>query len=504
MINSTQATLRIEGGFLAVPEARTNGVHCFKGIPFAAPPVGELRWRPPQPVAEWPGVRSSENFGPNSMQGVVFDDIDPTAAGVSEDCLYLNVWTASLAAAEPAPVMVWIHGGGFAVGSGAEPRYDGGNLAARGIVVVTVNHRLNALGFLAHPELTREMAGRTSGNYGLMDLVAALKWVSRNIRAFGGDPTKVTIAGESAGSVAVSALMASPLTRGLFQRAIGESGALFPGPTRMFSNLEEAEKEGLRFAQRVGASSLETLRSVPAEDILAAAPNIGFLPIIDGHVIPAPLPQIFSERAHNDVPLLAGWNRDEGFNFDVLNGEREKSLRPVLSKVFGADLEGALAFYPDDTADREAASARRLGGDLVIAHRTWAWIEAQRKSGSSDIFRYQFDFAPLTPEGWFGAKSSANAGAFHACELIYVFDNLGAFPWRVTEGAIRVAKLTSTYWINFIRTGNPNGPGLPEWPSYRHSGKILVIDVEPKARPDDDRDRNAFLAGVAPSDARIL
>jgi para-nitrobenzyl esterase len=503
MQNSAMTSLRIEGGFLAVPKPRGNGVHCFKGIPFAAPPVGAFRWRSPQPVSDWAGIRASDTFGPNSIQGVVFDDIDPTVAGTSEDCLYLNVWTASLEA-EPAPVMFWIHGGGFAVGSGSEPRYDGGNLAARGVVVVTVNHRLNALGFLAHLDLTKESGDQASGNYGLMDLVAALKWVSRNIRAFGGDPKQVTIAGESAGSVAVTALMLSPLASGLFHRAIGESGAMFPSPTRMFKNLEDAEEEGRQFAQKLGAPSLEALRSVPAEDILAAAPGIGFMPIIDGRVIPASPPEIFAEHAQNDVPLLAGWNKDEGFNFDVLNEPREKSLQTILSEIFGARAAEALSFYPAGAPQQEASSARQLGGDLVIAHRTWAWIEAQKQHGKADVFRYQFDHAQQTPAGWFGAKASTDAGAFHACELIYVFENLNAFPWRIDENDVRVAKLTSSYWVNFIKTGNPNGPGLPEWPSYRQSGKILVIDVEPKARLEDDRERHKFLASVAPSNIKVL
>ena len=229
----TEGSLSIEGGALAVAAPNARGVRAYKGVPYAAPPVGALRWRPPQPLLPWTGARSTAAFGPNSLQGIVWADIDPSIPGVSEDCLYLNVWTpAAPGGGERWPTMVWIHGGGFVAGSGAEPRYDGARLAARGILVVTLNHRLNALGFLAHPELTAESGLGASGNYGMLDLVAALKWVRSNIAAFGGDPDRVTIAGESAGSEAVSTLMASPLAKGLFARAIGESGAMFATPTR--------------------------------------------------------------------------------------------------------------------------------------------------------------------------------------------------------------------------------------------------------------------------------
>jgi para-nitrobenzyl esterase len=502
----SRATIRIERGRIAVPRARDNGVRAFLGLPYAAPPVGPLRWRPPARVGEWSGVRSSDAFGPNAMQGVVFDDIDPTLAGVSEDCLYLNVWTAALEAAEPVPVMVWIHGGAFAVGAGSEPRYDGANLAARGIVVVTLNHRLNALGFLAHPELTAESPSRVSGDYGLMDIVAALGWVKRNIRAFGGDSARVTLAGESAGAMAVSALMASPLAKGLFHRAIGESGALFESPTRALDDLAAAEQEGLRFARKLGATSLETLRRIPAQDVLAAAPGVGFFPIVDGHALPRSPPETFAARAQNDVPLLAGWNKDEGFNFDVLAGPAAgKPFVAIIEEIFGERSGEALAFYPAEPRETLLASARRLGGDMAIVHPTWAWLEAQKATGESDVFRFRFDRAPLTPEGWFGSRPSAEAGAFHAGELLYVFDNLGAFPWLTTADDARIAELTSSYWVNFIKTGDPNGAGLPRWPSYREPGApLFVIDAPPRVEREDDRARQEFLAGVKPSRARLF
>jgi para-nitrobenzyl esterase len=492
----TAKSLSIEGGALAIPEPGAGGVRVYKGIRYAAPPLGALRWRQPQPVPTWTGVRPSNAFGPNSLQGVVWGDIDPYAAGVSEDCLYLNVWTpAAPGDAARLSTMVWIHGGGFVAGSGAEPRYDGARLAARGIVVVTLNHRLNALGFLAHPELTAESDHLASGNYGFLDLVAALGWVRRNIAAFGGDPAEVTIAGESAGSIAASALMASPLAKGLFTRAIGESGALFASPTRAPRSLAQAEVAGLAFMRRAGAKSLAELRALPADAILAAAPGEGFGPIVDGWFLPRKPAEIFAAGEQSDVPLMAGWNKDEGFNFTPLQGAGAKlPFADHAQAMFGERAADALKHCPGGSTETEAAAAAALGGDLAIIHPTWAWIEAQKQSGRADIFRFRFDRAPLTPQGWFGERSSHDAGAFHAGEILYVFDNLHAFPWLIDDADRALATLTSSYWINFVRSGDPNGPGLPHWPSYRGAGSpVMALDAPAKAGPEEWRERHMFL-----------
>ena len=362
-----------------------------------------------------------------------------------------------------------------------------------------LNHRLNALGFLAHPELTAESEHHASGNYGMLDLIAALGWVKRNIAAFGGDPEAVTIAGESAGSMAVSALMASPLAKGLFVRAIGESGAAFPSPTRALARLPEAERAGVAFMRKVGADTLADLRAAPAEAILAAAPGIGFWPIVDGWFLPKTPAEIFAAAEQSDVPLIAGWNKDEGFNFTLLQGRHaERPYADIVTEIFVAQAAEATRHYPGGKPEHDRRAAHELGGDLMIAHPTWAWIEAQKASGAAPLYRFRFDRAPLTPEGWFGDRDSRDAGAFHAGELLYVFDTLDAFGWTIEEADRALTKLTTGYWINFVKTGDPNGPGLPPWPEHRgEGGPVLHMDAEPSVRPDGDRERHLFLRGAA-------
>jgi para-nitrobenzyl esterase len=482
----------VAGGRLSVPPADAKGVRAFKGIPFAAPPVGPLRWKPPAAAPAWEGVRRTDRFGMNAAQGVVFGDIDPTMPGTSEDCLYLNVWSSG-SVGDRLPVLFWIHGGGFMVGHGAEPRYAGANLAARGMVVVTANHRLSALGFMAHPELTAESPHRASGNYGLFDQLAALKWVVENIASFGGDPAAITIAGESAGSISVSALMASPLARGLFHRAIGQSGGLFPPPVIGYDEgREAAETLGVSFAKAVGAASLAELRAVPAERIVEAQKDFRFWPIADGYLLSRAPAEIFSAGEQNDVPLLAGWNRDEGFNFDLRPGPSE-SYDAIVRRRVGEHADAVLAHYPAATPEN---SARELGGDLTINYGTWAWLEAQRKTGKADVFRYRFDHAPKVPADWFGGRPVEEAGAFHAAEIVYSLDNLGALPWAIEDADRSTAAAMVGYWANFIRTGNPNGPGLPAWPSYRASGDpVMHIAATPGVAPGDGRGRFQALAG---------
>jgi para-nitrobenzyl esterase len=487
----TPRPVDIETGRLAGAEPDANGVRAFKGIPYAAPPVGPLRWRPPQPAAKWNDIRASDKFAANAPQRVVFADIDPFAVGVSEDCLYLNVWTSAAPGKEDKlPVLFYIHGGGFAVGAGSEPRYDGARLAAKGIVVVTVNYRLNALGLLAHPALTAETG--SSGNFALLDLIAALQWVKRNIAALGGSPDAVTISGESAGSMYVSLLMASPLSRGLFHRAIGQSGAQFPSPERPMLSLKAAEELGRGFAGMLKAKTADDLRAASVDAILDAHPGVGFWPIVDSHVISETPAQIFAKGLQADVPLLAGWTRDEGTNFNVMNwpiaGEGYEKLLQVL---FASHWKDVLALYPAGRKTKQSANA--LGGDLVIIHSTWAWLESHRATGKADIFRYRFDRTPNVPASWI--ENDKAPGAFHSCDIPYFMDTLDALPWFYEKVDREVADLTSDYVVNFVKNSNPNGEGLPAWPSYRDGKRpSLHIDAKTSIGFDEDRPRQELLA----------
>ncbi len=490
----SQSTIALDTGLLAIPEPDGSGVRCFKGIPYAAPPVDDLRWRAPRPALPWQGIRSAASFGMNAPQRIVFDDIDPAQPGMAEDCLFLNVWTpADLNNGVKLPVMVWIHGGGFVAGHGAEPRYDGGRLAQRGIIVVTMNYRLGALGFLAHPDLSAENPQAASGNWGLFDIVEALRWTKRNIGAFGGDADAVTIAGESAGSGAVSALMAAPMAKGLFARAIGQSGGFFSAPARKLATRADAERQGVEFARSVGAQSAADLRKLPVDALLAAASGIGFRPIVDGGLLPASPAEVFAAGQHSDVPLLAGWNKDEGFNLGLVPRYRWQSYKSMVRDMFGDKAGDVLQKYPAS----DPASPLALGGDARIIHSTWAWIEAQTAHGSADVYRFRFERAPLTPEGWFGDRPSRDAGAFHSGEIPYVFDTLDALPWLSDDADRAIARMTAGWWVNFIKTGNPNGPGLPEWPSYRSAGApVMHIDGVAGTKPAAD-ERHRFLAGLA-------
>jgi para-nitrobenzyl esterase len=474
-------------------------VHIFKGIPFAAAPVGALRWKAPQPAESWTGVRKALEFGPRCMQTLVFPDMVFRDHGPSEDCLYLNVWTPDASASAKLPVMVWIYGGGFVAGGTSEPRQDGEQLAKKGVVVVSMNYRLGVFGFFSHPNLAKESAHAASGNYGLLDQVAALQWVRKNIASFGGDPEKVTIFGESAGSFSVSALMASPLAQGLFHRAIGESGAFF-GSTLSLRSHAESEKADDKFVASLGAASLEALRAIPAAELLQAAskqPMLRFSPNIDGYFLPEDARSIYAAGKQSHIPLVAGWNSDEG-NFHTFFGKKDATAQnyaELIHSRFGNNADALLKLYPAGNDDQAKRSAQDLGSDQFIAYSTWKWIEVQAATAKMPVFRYEFDQAPPVPRAADATDgSSISPGAYHSAEIEFVFEALPSkdLPWRPED--TRLSDLIATYWSNFAKTGDPNGPGLPKWPAYsapNHS--VMHLSANSQAAPDEHRARYEFL-----------
>lgn len=516
----TATTVRttVQNGTLEGMHDPAAGLHIYLGIPYAQPPVGALRWQAPQAANDWVGVREAKQFGPSPVQANVFGDMRFRAPSQSEDCLYLNVWAPAQHAAPGLPVLVYFHGGGFVAGDGSEPRYDGASMAKKGIVVVTVNYRLNIFGFLAHPELSAEAPYGASGNYGLLDQTLSLQWVRDNIGAFGGDPQRVTIAGESAGSIAVSSLMASPLSKGLIAGAIGESGAAIY-PTMAPVPLAEAEQTGQTFAQSIGHPTLAELRAMSTDEIFAhykASGRFGFPTVIDGYFHPSSLPDLFNARAQAQVPLLLGWNSAEipGMAFTQGAPYSPEAYAAKVKEVYPDDHKQVMKLYPGDDATTVELSATALASDRFIAYSTWKWFDLHRKNSAQPVYRYLYSKlrpplvdASLTP-GLAGGtvKQSDTAppapkaiGAPHACEIEYCMGNLHLvteFAW--TDDDHRVSATMQQYFANFIISGNPNGTGLPAWPAARPKDKkppVMVIDVNSRAVPADDDARYRFLDG---------
>jgi para-nitrobenzyl esterase len=477
-------------------------VNAFLGIPYAATPTGSLRWKPPQPARSWSEVREATAFGSRCMQARVYSDMVFRDPGISEDCLTLNIWAPAGKNDGHLPVMVWIYGGGFVAGSTSEPRQDGENLARKGVIVVSMNYRLGIFGFFATSELAKESLQHAAGNYGLLDQAAALLWIHKNISAFGGDPDSITIFGESAGSFSVSALMASPLSRKLISRAIGESGGAFGSGGNTFSKLDSAAKENEAYSKEVlHADSLAALRAIDANQLLkmvtekreSKAPN--FDPDIDGYFLTASIPATFAAGQQAQIPLLAGWNKDEG---SVENDSRPgpftmQKLKLLAIQKFGNDAEEFLKVYKA-AGDQEALrAADDFMGDAFIAFGTWAWLEAHVKS-SAPVFRFRFDLAAPGEAG----HPETNT-AFHSDEIEYVFGALDSrknFSWRPED--YKLSEQIQVYWTNFAKTGNPNGPDLPNWPRYDASNgwPVMHLDQTSLARPDDHRDRYLFLQRV--------
>ena len=493
--------VKVEGGTLEGTVNADSSVRIFKGVPFAAPPVGNLRWQAPAPVQRWTGVRKADQFGNHCVQGQVFGDIifrDPT---MSEDCLNLTVWAPAKPAAARLPVYLWFYGGGFAAGGGDEPRYDGESFASRGIVVVNANYRLGIFGFFSHPELTKESPHHASGNYGLLDQVAALRWVQKNIAAFGGDPHKITIGGESAGSLSVSALMASPLSRDLFEQAIGESGSVLTAVGgRGLPSLAESEQQGATFASSIGAHSLADMRAKSSDELLreASKRNGGFSGWIniDGYFFPSDPAAIYAQGKQSKVPLLAGWNKDEVRMMVLLAPKKPTaaSFREQLHTQFKDQADAALKLYPASTDEEAFQSAGDLASDNFIVYSTWKWIDMQAVTGEP-VYRFEFDRTVPIPDAQKGTGLKT-LGSPHASELEYVFVTLPSkkADWQPDDQ--KVAETMNKYWANFIKTGNPNGSGLAQWPDYTKTHEVMHLDTESQALPEAHRDRYEFLGSL--------
>jgi len=484
-------TAHTEAGDVSGVKNADGEITAFKGIPFAAPPVGDLRWKAPQPAKHWDGVKKCDAFGPSPMQAkptpfmVYTSEFLIPEQPISEDCLYLNVWTGAKAKSEKRPVFLWIYGGGFSSGGTACPIYDGEAMAKKGIIFVSANYRVGVFGFFAHPELTKESPDKQSGNYGLMDQVAALKWIKKNIAAFGGDPNNVTIAGQSAGSMAVNALVASPLTKGLFNRAIAESGSLtVKNPAIPTGTLKLAEADGVKAADKAGAKSLADLRAMPAEDAMKKLQG-RYSPIVDGYVLPEPIPDIVAAGKQNHMPVIIGWNGDEFGSGPV----KKEDFVKRAQQTYGADAETFLKFFPAETDEQATASQVKLSRDQVFALSGYNWANIQSGYADAPVYVYNFD-RKIPANGDF-----VKYGAFHTGEVCYVMNNLKFLnnrPFGPTDN--KLADMMSDYWVNFIKTGNPNGNGLPEWPKYTAAGNLVeVFDAESKSAKLPDKGALDFL-----------
>lgn len=510
-VQTTIANGMIEGNF----DTKT-GIQTYFGIPFAKPPVGDLRWKAPQPLENWKGVKETKKFGPRPMQKIVFGDMNSRSNGLSEDCLYLNVWTPAKRNTKNLPVLVYFYGGGNVAGDASEPRYDGESMAKKGIVVVTCNYRLNLFGNFAHPELTAEAPYKASGNYGYLDQVAALQWVKTNIAAFGGNPNHITIAGESAGSISVSYLMASPLSKDYLAGAIGESGAgIYPSMAPV--SLADAEKEGVAFTKSFGVNSLKDLRNLSSRDLYEMydeSKRFGFPVVLDNYFLPAKLPQIFADHKQAQIPLLLGWNSAEVPYMMFMQGKALTAENYIerVKKEYPDSYEEVLKLYPASNERELLLSATALSSDRFISYSTWKWFDLHRNNSSQPVYRYLY--SKLRPalvdqslsSGLAGgtvkkdgavSKAPEAVGAPHACEIEYCMGNLHLvkeYAW--TPEDFKVSATMQNYFANFIKNGNPNGENLPNWSAAKSGDNqppVMILDVESKEVKDNTQARYEFL-----------
>jgi para-nitrobenzyl esterase len=511
----TMVQTSIENGAIEGLKDTKTGLQMYFGIPFAKAPVGELRWKAPQPHDNWKGVLKTQKFAPKPVQIEVFGKMNNRLDSMSEDCLYLNVWAPLKKSSYSLPVLVYIYGGGFVAGDGTEPRYDGASMAQKGIVVVTFNYRLNIFGFLSLPELSEEAPYKASGNYGYLDQVAALQWVQKNIAAFGGNPKRVTLAGESAGSISVSAHMASPLSKELIAGAIGESGAAIK-PTMAPISLKEAEETGLEFVEKAGYSSLKALRSLSTKEltnIYVKYRRSGFPTVIDGYFLPTSLPEIYNVGKQAQIPLLVGWNSAEIPGMVFMGGKPYNSENFIakVKETYPNDAEDVLKLYAHNTDKEVELSATELSSDRFIVYSTWKWFDLHRKNSSQPVYRYLFchprpvlkdkslasGLAGGTQKKETATTAPKKLGAAHADEIEYLMRNLylePEFAWE--KGDYILSKTAQQYIANFIKTGNPNGKGLSEWPAAKPTETdppVMLLNVESKAAKAQNDNRFLFL-----------
>jgi para-nitrobenzyl esterase len=493
--------VKVEGG--SVQGAVEDGLTVYRGIPFAAPPVGDFRWRAPQPVVKWDGVKETVRFAPACVQGMM---MGPGGSGPapSEDCLYLNIWSPAKSPRDRVPVFVWIYGGGFAGGATSIPTFGGEKLAKKGVVLVSIAYRVGQMGFFVHPELSAETKNRVSGNYGLLDMIAGLQWIQKNIAAFGGDPHRVTIFGESAGGIAVSMLCASPLAKGLFHGAISQSGGSFgpprpaPMPGENMRRLADAERSGEAILKTAGVASIAEARKLPPDKLSGGGgrgqggqdpggrgqaarggggpAGLSYWPVIDGWVIPDDQYKLYEAKRYNDVPVLIGYNSDEGLSFSPASTP-EDYVANVKSR-FGPFADKLIAAYPPGKGT-VAKTARDLMRDAAFGWHTWIWARLQSKTGKSKVFYYYFDQHPDYPAD----SPQAGRGSPHGQEVAYVFQHLNPNQ-QLTKSDEAISEAMAAYWTNFAKFGDPNGAGLPRWPAFSEANPVLMYFAQtPRTGP---------------------
>lgn len=513
------ATLLLSMSMMAQTQVKTaegilegkdlSGITIFKGVPFAAPPVGNLRWKAPQPVQKWEGVRKATEYGPNPMQEALFGDMNFGTKVNSEDCLYLNIWTPAKTMKEHLPVLIYFNGGGLMAGSGSEPRYAGDAMARKGIISITANYREGIFGFFAHPQLSKETSYKGSGNYGFMDQVAAIQWVKDNIEAFGGDPNRITIVGESAGSMSVSALMASPLCQGLFAQAMGSSGSVM-GFNKVLT-LKEAEQKGVELAKQIGKKNIKDLRALPAEELMKLA-AVKAVPTynIDGYFLTEQPTETFAKGNQTKVSLLVGGNNQEMSPWALLAGKQPtvENLKAGAKAMFGDNVDEAFRLYGiNSDKDVLEQPGINLASDLFLDYSTWKWGNMHKLTSDQPVYRYRYchprpamaikgKVAGLAG-GVVDAKEGQpqmpqDKGAVHSADIEYAMGTLPTnrvYDWQPED--YMVSDIFSQYYVNFVKTGNPNGLGLVEWPTT--NGKavapVLQIDVNTTVKADEQMEK---------------